>query len=247
MIGNRGQRLSLAALVTSLALFTTACTGGGSAAPSAPSQISGLAPAAVVAKSVEAFGGASSFHVLFSGMSADLVPSGYDSNVSGPAAAGNFEFAGVAVRVVRTGAVYFEAPDAAALQLFGLTTHLNGTWFKGSATRFLATNVADSLSLAFWHQLLDAAGRVSGWSFRRTAPDVVVLAASSTRGAEYELTVANSGKPYPLRLRMSAGENETRDYRFSEFDHQVRPSAPAEPIDVDTFSSATPRASVTPR
>jgi hypothetical protein len=222
-LAGRRPAAALAAAAAAAAVGLAACGGPGT------NGLEKATAAEVGNRAADAFRDASSVRVVgdtdSGGRSEDTR---YNLVLTGTSAKGTIDRNGIDHEIIKVGAdtyvragrEYYEAlgeADAAGL--------LAGRWVRLSseAAEQYKFFTRDGLALSVTQYTKSLAGPVT----TTKVGDAAAVSAASPNGST--LWAANTGNPYPLRLKMSGADTGTLE--FSDYDHETKIAPPADALD----------------
>jgi hypothetical protein len=222
----------VAALAVTAGLGLAAC--GGSSEKT--NGVDGKAPEAIVAASKQAADTAKSVHVAGS-ITASGAPTTFDLDlVKGQGGRGTLSVNGLSFELIRIGpTIYVKGSPAFYRKFSGAAAQLLiGKWLKGSATSGSFGSMGPFTDLP---SLVDKA---------LTRPDVKLTKGAKTTVAGQKvievkdpmggtLSVATTGKPYPIQIAKSGSDGGT--ITFNRWEAPVALTAPGQSVDVDALQA----------
>ncbi len=207
----------------------TGATGGGGA-----SQIEGLEPDAILAKSKEAAKAAKSAKVVGEIRQGTSTTKLDVTMTPGKGGFGTIEQGGARIDLVVTGQSAYVKPDAKALASFAggnaeAAKLLAGKWIKAPASDSRLGPLTQILNLpAFVDQALSPDGTVTKADGKDVDGTPTVALTSKGAGANGggTLYIADEGPPYPLLLEPAESSDDEGQIRFSEWDRDVTVEEP---------------------
>jgi hypothetical protein len=225
----------VAALALAAGLGLAGCGGSGTKTNGVDSK----APDAIVASAKQAADTANSVHVAGS-ITSSGAPTTFDLNlVKGQGGKGTLSVNGLSFDLIRIGpSIYVKGSPAFYRKFSGAAAQLLiGKWLKGSATSGSFGSMGPFTDLP---SLVDKAlTRPANIKLTKGAQTTVAgqkaIEVKDPMGGT--LSVATTGKPYPLQIAKSGSNGGT--ISFNRWDTPVSLTAPAQSVDVDALQSGS--------